>query len=100
MSPRRFPRSDDRRVGTDVFVVAVTLVVSLFIAVALPFYATETEAGAETCTSGMPEGSEAFVDGWSWWLIGSRCVLIENDGTRHEEVVPPWRGDAWSDEDL
>lgn len=77
---------------------AVALV--LLIGVGVPWFATETENGHAKCTNGGPEGSEAFVDGWSWWPIGSRCVLVESDGTRHEEVVPPWRGDPWSDEDL
>lgn len=77
----------------------VVLAATLLIGVAMPLYATETESGRDTCWNGAPESSEAFVDGWSWWPIGSRCVLMESDGTRHEEVVPPWRGDAWSDAD-
>lgn len=81
--------------------VAVSLIL-VFVALAgmaFPFYATETEVGAETCTTGAPEGSEAIVSGWSWWPIGIRCVLIERDGSRREDVVPPWRGDPWADEE-
>lgn len=76
------------------------LAVGGLVVVGLPLYATETENGSETCWLGAPEGSEAFVDGWSWWPVGTRGVLVERDGTRHEEVVPPWRGDPWSDEDV
>lgn len=76
------------------------LALGALVVVGLPFYATETENGAETCWGRAPEGSEVFVDGWSWWHVGTRCVLIERDGTRHEEIVPPWRGGPWSDEDL
>ncbi len=82
------------------FLAIVLLAAGLLVVVGMPLYATETENGWEKCRNGAPEGTEALVDGWSWWPVGTRCVLIERDGTRHEEVVPPWRGDPWSDEDL
>lgn len=62
---------------------------------ALPFLATETSWGAEKCAGG-PEGSEARVEGWSWWPPGTECTLTLRDGTVVTEVVPPWSGDAWS----
>lgn len=68
------------------------------VALALPFYATETESGTDKCHLGAPEVSETSVGGWSWWPIGTRCVLVTRDGRRHEAIVPPWRGSAqWQD---
>lgn len=73
--------------------VVVALVAALLIGVGMPLYATETENGQDTCWNGAPEGTKAQVDGWSWWPLGTRCVLIDADGSRQEKTVPPWRGD-------
>ena len=62
-----------------------------------PFCGSTGENALEKCTTGGPEGSSASVEGWSWWPIGTRCALVEHDGTEHEAVVPPWRGDPWAD---
>lgn len=85
------------RLRRAVIVIGALALVSL-VAVGLPFYATETEAGTDKCHLGSPELSETFVEGWSWWPIGTRCALVTRDGRRFDEVVPPWRDNAWLDE--
>lgn len=73
---------------------AIALGAALLIGVGMPLYATQTENGRDKCWRGAPEGSEVHLDGWSWWPLGSRCVLIDREGSRGERTVPPWRGDA------
>lgn len=78
---------------------AVSLAAGLLIGAGMPLYATETEDGREKCWSGAPEGSEVRVDGWSWWPVGTRCVLMEADGMHREKIVPlrgepDWRHDT------
>lgn len=73
---------------------AVALAAAVLVGVGVPLYAADTENGREKCWSGAPEGSEVRVDGWSWWPLGARCLLIDADGARREKTVPPWRGDA------
>lgn len=70
---------------------------SVLLVLLMPVYATQTESGRDTCFLGHPEGTQAGVDGWSWWPIGTRCSLLLRDGERLVQTVPPWRGTAdWS----
>lgn len=67
------------------------------VALLLPWYATETESGSDTCFLGHHEGTRAGIEGWSWWPVGTRCSLELRDGTRLVQIVPPWQGAAdWS----
>jgi hypothetical protein len=77
----------------------VAFVGLVVVGVGLPFCGTQTETAHEKCDLGAPERSETALVGWSWWPIGTKCTLVEADGTRRAAVVPPWRGQAWSSED-
>ena len=61
--------------------------------VGMPFCGTETEAADDKCIRALSEETvDAGLEGWSWWPIGTRCYRVDADGSRHEKVVPPWRG--------
>jgi hypothetical protein len=78
--------------------VLIAVLALLVVAVALPFYGTQTESGRQKCTLGAPEDAvDVQVYGWSWWPLGTRCVLVRGNGIRFARVVPPWRGDPWAD---
>ncbi len=74
--------------------VVVLLGAVTLLAVGLPLYSTQTEYGSQACSLGGPEGSLSSLDGWSWWLVGTRCSLVLPTGERLTQVVPPWRGTA------
>ena len=79
-----------------IVLVVVAVVGVLLAAVGLPFCGTDTEWASDKCYFGLPlSAREVYVDGWSWSPIGTRCVLVEEDGTRREMIVPPWRGGDW-----
>ncbi len=80
--------------------VAATAAGVLFVGVALPFCGTDTEWAGDKCIRGVPETArDSYLDGWSWSPLGTRCVLIEGDGTRREMIVPPWRDGDWASSD-